>query len=160
MHLRYRHNKSPSLSVVRSPCQRRHRGAEKPMLRRLQYLAERSIEAIWYGIWSIHRTFCLAVQAATEPESRWSRPMTTGALNSPFLTISLNAWPKRSRSFKPTQQIRAGRLGTECVHVPYLASCVDAGYLESVLYFLVCFVDVFQGRQIEQPTEWTDAFTE
>jgi hypothetical protein len=30
---------------------------------------------------------------ATEPESRWSRPMTIGAETSPLRTISLNARP-------------------------------------------------------------------
>jgi hypothetical protein len=46
---------------------------------------------------------------ATEPLSRWSRPMTTGAFSSPLRTISLNARPARCRSPSPTQQIRAGR---------------------------------------------------
>ncbi|CSB61066.1 Uncharacterised protein [Vibrio cholerae] len=30
-------------------------------------------------------------------------------MSSPFFTISLKAKPKRARSFKPTQQIRAGK---------------------------------------------------
>ena len=45
---------------------------------------------------------------ATEPLSRWSRPMTTGACNSPRATMSLNASPSRCRSPSPTQQMRAG----------------------------------------------------
>src|SRR6266571_7209463 len=45
---------------------------------------------------------------ATEPESRWSRPIATGALNSPLATISLNASPSLARSPSPTQQMRAG----------------------------------------------------
>ena len=45
---------------------------------------------------------------ATEPESRWSRPMTTGAVSSPRRTISLKASPNRWRWPRPTQQIRAG----------------------------------------------------
>ena len=35
---------------------------------------------------------------ATEPQSRWSRPMTIGALSSPFATSSLNFSPARARS--------------------------------------------------------------
>ena len=35
---------------------------------------------------------------ATEPESRWSRPMTIGAEMSPRRTASLNASPARARS--------------------------------------------------------------
>ena len=35
---------------------------------------------------------------ATEPESRWSRPITIGALISPEATISLNRSPAPSRS--------------------------------------------------------------
>ena len=35
---------------------------------------------------------------ATEPESRWSRPITIGALISPEATISLNRSPATSRS--------------------------------------------------------------
>ncbi len=35
---------------------------------------------------------------ATEPESRWSRPMTTGADSSPRRTMSLNRSPRRWRS--------------------------------------------------------------
>ena len=35
---------------------------------------------------------------ATEPQSRWSRPMTIGALTLPRATRSLNASPARSRS--------------------------------------------------------------
>ncbi|MNN78168.1 hypothetical protein D3C81_1946950 [compost metagenome] len=46
---------------------------------------------------------------ATEPESRWSRPMTIGAESSPRRTISLNARPNLARWPSPTQQIRAGR---------------------------------------------------
>jgi hypothetical protein len=46
---------------------------------------------------------------ATDPESRWSRPITIGAFNSPRATISLKASPSRCRSPRPTQQIRAGR---------------------------------------------------
>ena len=46
---------------------------------------------------------------ATEPESRWSRPMTMGALSSPLATISLKARPTLARSPRPIQQMRAGR---------------------------------------------------
>ena len=35
---------------------------------------------------------------ATEPESRWSRPITIGADSSPEATISLNRSPARCRS--------------------------------------------------------------
>src|SRR3989441_1280583 len=46
---------------------------------------------------------------ATEPVSRWSRPMTTGAPISPRFTRSFKAHPKRARSPWPSQQMRAGR---------------------------------------------------
>ena len=46
---------------------------------------------------------------ATEPLSRWSRPMTMGALSSPEATMSLNISPARCRSPSPIQQMRAGR---------------------------------------------------
>ena len=46
---------------------------------------------------------------ATEPLSRWSRPITTGADSAPDATISLNRTPALSRSPYPSQQIRAGR---------------------------------------------------
>ena len=42
------------------------------------------------------------------PASRWSRPITIGALSSPLATISLNRSPARWRSPYPSQQIRAG----------------------------------------------------
>ena len=44
-------------------------------------------------------------------QSRWSRPMTMGALSSPFLTISLKlpGPPLVARSPRPSQQIRDGR---------------------------------------------------
>src|SRR5215211_7467628 len=45
---------------------------------------------------------------ATEPEARWSRPITTGALTRPARTSSLIARPARARSPSPSQQIRAG----------------------------------------------------
>ncbi len=45
----------------------------------------------------------------TEPESRWSRPITIGADSSPLRTISLNARPSLARRPRPTQQMRAGR---------------------------------------------------
>lgn len=35
---------------------------------------------------------------ATEPQSRWSRPMTIGAASSPLATMSLNRSPALSRS--------------------------------------------------------------
>ncbi len=44
---------------------------------------------------------------ATDPESRWSRPITSGPI-SPRATISLKASPSLWRSPKPTQQMRAG----------------------------------------------------
>ena len=47
--------------------------------------------------------------AATDPESRWSRPITSGALTRPLRTRSLKARPARSRSPYPSQQMRAGR---------------------------------------------------
>ena len=46
---------------------------------------------------------------ATDPASRWSRPITIGALSSPEATISLNFRPARWRSPYPSQQMRAGR---------------------------------------------------
>ena len=46
---------------------------------------------------------------ATEPESRWSRPITIGAVNSPEATIALKARPARWRWPRPIQQMRAGR---------------------------------------------------
>ena len=46
---------------------------------------------------------------ATEPQSRWSRPITMGALSSPFFTISLKARAALWRSPRPSQQMRAGR---------------------------------------------------
>src|SRR5947209_20309894 len=46
---------------------------------------------------------------ATEPASRWSRPITIGADSAPDATMSLNRTPARSRSPYPSQQILAGR---------------------------------------------------
>ena len=46
---------------------------------------------------------------ATEPVSRWSRPITIGALISPDATSSFIASPKRARAPWPSQQIRDGR---------------------------------------------------
>ena len=46
---------------------------------------------------------------ATEPLSRWSRPITSGAVTSPERTSSLNRSPARCRSPYPIQQMRAGR---------------------------------------------------
>ena len=45
---------------------------------------------------------------ATEPQSRWSRPITIGALILPFFTRSLMASPNWARSPYPSQQILAG----------------------------------------------------
>jgi hypothetical protein len=45
---------------------------------------------------------------ATDPASRWSRPITIGAVIAPEATSSLNRNPARSRSPCPSQQIRAG----------------------------------------------------
>ena len=45
---------------------------------------------------------------ATEPASRWSRPITTGAVTLPLATSSLIASPAFARSPKPSQQMRAG----------------------------------------------------
>src|SRR5699024_156784 len=46
---------------------------------------------------------------ATEPESRWSRPMAIGAFTIPSRTRSLKSIPARWRSPEPSQQMRAGR---------------------------------------------------
>src|ERR1700746_3538561 len=40
---------------------------------------------------------------ATEPESRWSRPITTGAASSPEATISLKARPGLARKPSPPE---------------------------------------------------------
>src|SRR3546814_13763129 len=46
---------------------------------------------------------------ATEPESRWSRPITTGALSSPDATLPLYARPSPWPSPSPPPHIRADR---------------------------------------------------
>ena len=46
---------------------------------------------------------------ATDPQSRWSRPITIGAVMRPEATMSLNRAPMRARSPRPSQQMRAGR---------------------------------------------------
>ena len=46
---------------------------------------------------------------ATEPVSRWSRPMTIGARTLPCFTSQLNRSPISARSPYSSQQIRAGR---------------------------------------------------
>ena len=45
---------------------------------------------------------------ATEPVSRWSRPMTIGAFTFPFFTSQLKRRPISARSPYSSQQIRAG----------------------------------------------------
>src|ERR1700742_384968 len=45
---------------------------------------------------------------ATEPQSKWSRPITIGPFTLPLATRSLNIKPAFSRSPIPNQQIRAG----------------------------------------------------
>ena len=45
---------------------------------------------------------------ATEPVSRWSRPITTGADTSPSRTSRLNSSPALARSPWPSQQMREG----------------------------------------------------
>ena len=45
---------------------------------------------------------------ATDPVSRWSRPMTIGACTLPFCTSQLNRSPISARSPYSSQQIRAG----------------------------------------------------
>src|SRR5260370_8357666 len=45
---------------------------------------------------------------ATEPESRWSRPITIGALTAPVRTISLMRRPAPPPPPYPTHQLRAG----------------------------------------------------
>src|ERR1700761_4607061 len=45
---------------------------------------------------------------ATEPQSKWSRPITIGPFTLPVLTKLLNSKPAFSLSPVPSQQIRAG----------------------------------------------------
>ena len=45
---------------------------------------------------------------ATEPLSRWSRPITTGAETVPLAMRSFRRSPKRARSPYLSQQMRAG----------------------------------------------------
>ena len=93
-----------------SPCPRRRRGAARPRWPRWPCSARHSAAASRTPRRS--RRACASVSRlglATEPESRWSRPMTMGACSSPRATISLKARPSRARSASPTQQIRAGR---------------------------------------------------
>src|ERR1700689_4372925 len=45
---------------------------------------------------------------ATEPESRWSRPIPIGAFSSPGAPTRWRRGPSRARSPYPSQQIRAG----------------------------------------------------
>ncbi len=56
--------------------------------------------------------------------------MTTGAFNSPFRTISLNANPNLSRCPSPTQQIRAGnpwKLMRSLAMSSQLCRCLSSG---------------------------------
>src|SRR5699024_1504070 len=46
---------------------------------------------------------------ATDPESRWSLPMTIGALNSPDATMSFIILQNLARSPYPGQQLRGGK---------------------------------------------------
>ena len=57
----------------------------------------------------VFHCLCLAVGRCHRARSRWSHPITTGALSSQVRTISLKARPSLSRSPKPTQHIRASR---------------------------------------------------
>ncbi len=51
------------------------------------------------GVGAVRHRLGLAVGDATDPESRWSRPIAIGALSSPEATISLNLRPARCRSW-------------------------------------------------------------
>src|SRR5215469_14267073 len=77
---------------------------------------------------------------ATEPESRWSRPMTMGALNSPLATISLNARPSFARSPSPTQQMRV--------------------VWDQFFYLGVGFINIFRVAGEGHPTKRADASAE
>ena len=98
---------------------------------------------------------------ATEPESRWSRPMTMGAFSSPLATISLKARPRRWRSPRPTQQMRAGRPWNwmrSCAMSSQLCRCVLSGSSSFTLASVL--VDVLGIARERGPAERADAAAE
>ena len=91
---------------------------------------------------------------ATEPVSRWSRPMTIGAFSSPARTISLNARPARWRSPRPIQQIRAGR-PWNAIRSPAMSSqrCRCGVVREELLHLRVGLADVVGVARQRDPAE-------
>jgi hypothetical protein len=91
---------------------------------------------------------------ATEPLSRWSRPITIGAFSSPDFTISLKARPARWRSPRPIQQMRAGR-PWKAMRSPAMSSqrcrCIVLG--EQLLHLGVGLADVLRVARQRHPAE-------
>src|SRR5271170_5342438 len=71
---------------------------------------------------------------ATEPQSKWSRPMTMGPFNSPLVTSSLIANPNLSRSPYPSQHILDGNpwnFTFFCAKVIHRFRCPFSGNISS-----------------------------
>ncbi len=98
---------------------------------------------------------------ATEPESRWSRPITTGADSSPLRTISLNARP----SFGSLTQADPADARRQALKADALAGHVQPVVQVRVVrdQFLdlgVGLVDVLRVARQRDPAERTDTTAE
>ena len=154
--------RSPCRHAAKSPCRRRRHGAATPRSRRDAVLSS----ALSSGqsetasepsrIASVSR-----LGEATEPESRWSRPMTIGAFSSPLATISLKARPRRWRSPRPTQQMRAGRPWKRDPLARHVEPVVQVRVVrDQLLHLGVGAVDVLRVARQRRPAERPDAAAE
>ena len=98
---------------------------------------------------------------ATEPESRWSRPITIGALSSPRATISLKARPRRC-ALAEADPADARRQALErdalARHVEPVVQVRVVG--DQLLHLGVGAVDVLRIARERRPAERADAAAE
>ncbi len=157
-----RRTRSPCRRAANSPCRRRRRDAATPRSRRDAQLSS----ALSSGqsetasepsrIASVSR-----LGVATEPESRWSRPMTIGAFSSPRATISLNASPSAVAVAEPDpadarrQALEADALAR---HVEPVVQMRVVGH--QLLHLGVGLVDVLGIARQRRPAERPDAAAE
>ena len=155
-------SRSPCRHAAKSPCRRRRRDAATPRSRR---------EAVFSSAFSSGQSqtasepsFIASVSRlgeATEPESRWSRPITTGAFSSPLRTISLKASPSAVAVAEPDpadarrQALKGDALAR---HVEPVVQVRVVG--DQLLHLGVGLVDVLGIAGQGHPAERADAAAE
>ncbi len=154
-----RRSRSPCRRAGRTPCRRRRHGGSRPRSRPRRVFS--SAFSSGQSETASEPSFIASVSRfglATEPESRWSRPITTGAFSSPRRHHLVEGEPRLVpiAEADPADARRQPLEGDALAR--HVEPLVQVGVLrEQLLHLRVGGVDVLRVAAQRAPAEWADA---